>query len=183
MLKELAAELVGMFVAEKRLATITCDQERAWVVAGLTDLVVLKSAGSEFRGYLKDPYTTLRETSDRVLATAVTATWRFSHLGVDWETSFTEARRQLLNAFAATHSSSLQQTLYAMGKAVLQSRPEIAEVRMSMPNKHHFCVDLTPFGLANDNEVFYAADRPYGLIEGAVLREDAPEQGLAWLSW
>lgn len=169
--------------AEKRLATITCDQEQAWVVAGLTDLVVLKSAGSEFRGYLKDRYTTLQETTDRILATAVTATWRFSHLDVDWEASFAEARRQLLEVFATTHSSSLQQTLYAMGRALLESRPEVAEVRMSMPNKHHLCVDLTPFGLVNENEVFYPADRPYGIIEGAVLRDDAPDQGLAWLSW
>jgi urate oxidase len=67
-----------------------------------------------------------------------------------------------------------------MGSAVLEARPEIAEVRLSLPNRHHFLVDLSPFGLDNDNEVFYAADRPYGLIEGTVTRDDAPEPGLAW---
>jgi urate oxidase len=53
-------------------------------------------------------------------------------------------------------------------------------VRLSLPNKHHLLVDLTPFGLDNPNEVFVAADRPYGLIEGTVLRDDAPPAGLAW---
>jgi urate oxidase len=56
----------------------------------------------------------------------------------------------------------------------------VAEIRMSMPNKHHYAVDLSPFGIANENEVFYASDRPYGLIEGTVTRDDAPEPGLAW---
>jgi len=67
-----------------------------------------------------------------------------------------------------------------MGEAVLKARPEVAEIRLSMPNKHHFAVDLRPFGLTNDNEVFYAADRPYGLIEGTVTRDDAPAAGSAW---
>ncbi len=49
-----------------------------------------------------------------------------------------------------------------------------------MPNKHHFVVDLTPFGLTNENEVFHADDRPYGLIEGAVLRDDASDAGPLW---
>jgi urate oxidase len=74
----------------------------------------------------------------------------------------------------------LQQTLYAMGREVLEHRPEIAEVRLTLPNKHHLLVDLAPFELANPNEVFVAADRPYGLIEGTVLRDDAPSAGSAW---
>jgi urate oxidase len=79
-----------------------------------------------------------------------------------------------VEAFAATHSLSLQQTLYAMGEAVLAARPEVCEVRLSLPNKHHFLVDLGPFGLDNPGEVFFVADRPYGLIEGAVQRTGAP---------
>jgi urate oxidase len=99
---------------------------------------------------------------------------------VDWATSYAETRRLLVETFACKHSLSLQQTLYAMGEAVLTARPEIAEIRMAMPNKHHFLVDLSHFGLDNNNEVFHADDRPYGLIEGTVLRDDAPEAGLAW---
>ena len=165
---------------EKRTTAVTIEGSEAWVVSGLRDLIVLKTTGSEFHGYPKDKYTTLPETNDRILATAVSAQWRFADLDVDWAKSFTEAREALLAAFADTHSLSLQQTLYAMGEAIIEARPEIAEVRLSLPNKHHFVVDLSKFGLVNDNEVFYAADRPYGLIEGTVLRDDAPEPGLAW---
>jgi urate oxidase len=165
---------------EKRLTTATCTKEAAWVVSGLSDLVLLKSTGSEFRGYPKDRYTTLEETRDRVLATAVVARWRYGRLDADWAAAFAMARAALIEAFASKHSLALQQTLYEMGSAVLESRPDIAEIRLTLPNKHHFVVDLTPFGLKNENEVFYVSDRPYGLIEGTVTRDDASEAGQAW---
>jgi len=166
--------------SEKRLATVTSTDDGVWVVAGIGDLVLMKSGGSEFHGYIRDRFTTLPETTDRILATAVQARWRYAGTDVDWRTSFDQVRGLLLDAFANHHSLSLQQTLYAMGETVLEARPEVAEIRMTMPNKHHFVVDMTPFGMANDNEVFYAADRPYGLIEGAITRDDAPEPGMAW---
>jgi len=147
---------------------------RAEVVAGVDDLILLKSTGSEFHGFLEDRYTTLAPTDDRILATAVAAGWRMAAVEADWAACFRGARAALAEAFAVTHSLSLQQTLYAMGQAVLTARPEVCEVRLSLPNKHHFLVDLAPFGLDNPGEVFYAADRPYGLIEGAVSLADAP---------
>jgi len=165
---------------EKRLATVTCTDDGTWVVGGIADLVVLKSTGSEFHGYLKDRFTTLPETSDRIMATSLVARWRYCDAQVNWASSHAEVRKLLLDTFAAKHSLSLQQTLYAMGAAVVEARPEVAEVRLVMPNKHHFVVDLAPFGMSNQNEVFYAADRPYGLIEGTVTRDDAPVAGLAW---
>jgi urate oxidase len=169
---------------EVRTATVTFDGATAWAVSGLAGLTVLNSAGSEFHGYIKDGYTTLPETTDRILATDVSARWRHVAVpledGQPWDASFTEARGLMLEAFAATHSLSLQQTLYAMGASVLEQLPGIAEVRLALPNKHHFTVDLSPFGLVNDNEVLLATDRPYGLIEGTVLRDDAPPPGLAW---
>ncbi len=166
--------------AEKRIATVTCAREGEWAVGGLADLFVLKSTGSEFWGYPRDRYTTLEETHDRVLATRVQARWRYSDTGADFGRAFAEARRCLIEAFAAKHSLALQQTLYAMGEAVLQARPEIAEIRLAMQNRHHFVVDLKPFGLENENEVFYASDRPYGLIEGTVTRDDAEPADPAW---
>lgn len=165
---------------EKRTTAVTVRADQAWVVSGLTDLVVLKSTGSEFHGFARDQYTTLADTTDRVLATAVTARWRYQHRDVDWARSFAAIRGILLRAFAETHSLALQQTLYAMGEQVLLERAEVAEVQLSLPNKHHFAVDLSAFGLDNDNEVFFAADRPYGLIEGTVLRDDATDPGPAW---
>ena len=88
------------------------------------------------------------------------------------------AKAALLAAFAGTYSYSLQQTLYAMGFAVLADVPSACEVRLALPNKHHYLVDFAPFGLANDREVYNAGDRPYGLIEGNVLADDAPDAGI-----
>jgi urate oxidase len=158
--------------AEIRTTTVTADGTSAQVVSGLRDLILLNSAGSEFWGFARDQYTTLAETTDRILATAVNARWRHTDMP-DWSASYTAARDLLLAAFAQTHSYSLQQTLYAMGERVLEGLPELAEIHLSLPNRHHFEVDMSPFGLESKGEVFYAADRPYGLIEGTVRRDDA----------
>jgi urate oxidase len=164
-----------------RTTTVTYDGTAATVVSGVDDLVVMNTTGSEFHGFHRDRYTTLAETDDRILATAVRADWRHaSPDDTDWNTSYREAAGHLVEAFADTHSLSLQQTLYAMGERVLRHRHELAEVRLSLPNKHHFLVDLSPFELDNPGEVFFAADRPYGLIEGTVARDGAPDPGLAW---
>jgi urate oxidase len=161
---------------ETRLAQTTYDGRRWEVISGLEDLTVLNSTDSEFWGYTKDEYTTLPETYDRVLATDVAARWRFNWTDdeqemPDWEKSYEQTRKHMLQAFAETYSLSLQQTLYQMGVRVIDHRGEIDEIRFSLPNKHHFLVDLEPFGLENDNEVYFAADRPYGLIEATVLRD------------
>jgi urate oxidase len=140
------------------------------VVSGLRDLVLLKSTGSEFHGFLTDRYTTLPETHDRIMSTALAVQWRYTGLDLDWDKTWADARRILLEKFATVHSLALQQTLWEMGRGVLEAHPEIAEISLQAPNKHHFTVDLSPFGLENPNEVFYAADRPYGLIEATVTR-------------
>jgi urate oxidase len=155
-------------------------ERKSYVVSGISDLVVLKSTGSEFHGFLKDQYTTLPETSDRILATSLVARWRYDHTEVDWDKSYDEIKGLLLSRFATIHSLALQQTLYGMGSAVLEQHPEVAEIKFSAPNKHHFLVDLSPFGVENPGEVFIAADRPYGLIEATVTRDDASDAGSAW---
>jgi urate oxidase len=153
---------------------------KAYVVSGISDLTVLKSTGSEFHGFLKDKYTTLPETDDRILATSLVARWRYDHTDVDWDKSYDDIKRLLLEQFAKIHSFALQQSLYGMGEAVLEQHPEVAEIKFSAPNKHHFLVDLSPFEVENPGEVFIAADRPYGLIEATVVRDDATDAGSAW---
>jgi urate oxidase len=167
--------------AGTRTVVLTYDGTTAWVVSGVTGLTVLNTTGSQFHGFVRDRFTTLTETSERMLATAVTASWRHaSSASADWASSHACAVRSLLAAFAETPSLSLQQTLYAMGSRVLAGAPELVEVRLALPNKHHFLVDLQPFGLDNPDQVYLATDRPYGLIEGTVLREGAPPAGAAW---
>jgi urate oxidase len=167
--------------SEVRTAVVTVDGDEEHVLAGLSDLVVLKTTGSEFWGFPRDRYTTLAETHDRILATAVTARWRYTSTDLDFADCFTGIRGTLLETFAATHSLALQQTLYAMGETVLERFGEVAEVRLSMPNKHHFLQDLSAYGLDNPDVVYHADDRPYGLIEAVVERDDVPPAEIAWL--
>jgi urate oxidase len=158
--------------SERRTAAVMRDREGAKVLAGIEDLVVLKTTKSGFEGFPRDRYTTLKETSDRILATAVQAAWRYSRPHVAFGTLWREVRRLLLETFARHDSRSVQHTLYAMGEAVLETL-DIEEIHLAMPNKHHLPVDLTPFGLENRNEIFVATAEPYGLIEGT-LRRGAP---------
>jgi urate oxidase len=153
-----------------------------WVLSGVKDLVVLKTTGSEFSGFIRDKYTLLAETDDRILSTSVNARWRHGALlgPGEWDASFTAAREALLARFAAVHSLSLQQTLYEMGAGLMQASPGVVEARFSMPNRHHFTVAMEPFGLDNPGLVFKLQDRPYGLIEGQVLADGAPPAGPAW---
>lgn len=156
---------------EVRTTTVTVEaDDRVLIESGLKDLTVLKSTGSEFLGFLRDKYTTLEDAADRILATSLEARWRYGSNDVSWADAYSKIRRVLLERFATTHSKALQHTLWEMGRAVLEARPDVAEIRLTAPNKHHFAVDLNPFGLDNPGEVFYAADRPYGLIEATALR-------------
>jgi urate oxidase len=169
--------------SELRVAEVVVDRGGGeWVLSGLRDLVVMKTTGSEFSGFITDRYTTLAETDDRILSTSVNARWRHGGLlaGREWDESFVSARAALLARFAEVHSRSLQQTLYAMGAGALRASPGLVEARLSMPNRHHFAVDLEPFGLDNPNLVFRVQDRPYGLIEGQVVAAGAPSAGPSW---
>ncbi len=165
-----------------RTACVTHDGDDTWVVSGLRDMTVLKTTDSEFEDFLVDEYTSLEPARDRILATTVTAQWL--HLPaavseVDWDASFDTVRAAMLDAFAGHYSHSLQETAHAMGAAVLGAAPEVAEIRFSCPNSHHFLYDLEKLGIDNPNEVFHADDRPYGLIETTVRRDDAPDPGPA----
>jgi urate oxidase len=160
-----------------RTATVTATADTTWIVSGVRELVVLKTTDSEFHTFYSDRYTTLVPTDDRIMASSVTAQWLHTDADVDWGTSYDAVLAALTDTFAGHYSLALQQTLYAMGEAVIDGQPEIGEVRFSMPNKHHFLVDLSPYGVENKNEVFHADDRPYGLIEGTIRRDDAPDPG------
>ncbi|MFI7585618.1 factor-independent urate hydroxylase [Spongisporangium articulatum] len=164
---------------ERRTTIVQLDGDDFWVVSGLSDLVVLKTDGSEFVGFPKDQYTTLPEETERILATSVTARWRYSDEAA-YSEIYAPIRKTLIETFSTTYSKALQQTLYAMGSAVLEQFSEVAEIRLSMPNKHHYVWNMEPYGLDNPYIVFQAGDRPYGLIEAVVSKDDAPPAGRAW---
>jgi urate oxidase len=168
----------------RRTATVTTTRDagggagEATVEAGIEDLLVLKTAGSAFEGFARDAYTTLRETGDRLFATVIAARWRYAGgAGAAGDTAYGAlwrgVRQLLLETFADHRSASVQHTLYAMGDAVLQAVPEVAEIHLSLPNKHHLLVDLAPLGLDNPNEIFVPTEEPYGLIEATMARNGA----------
>ena len=156
--------------AETRSATVQGQGDRITIGAGVKDLVILKSSRSGFTGFLRDAYTTLPDVADRILATALTATWHYRTSDLDFNLTWRAVRNTLLEAFGEHDSRSVQHTLHAMGRAVVDNVDAVTAIRLVMPNKHHLPVDLTPLGLPNRNEIFVPTDEPYGLIEATVMR-------------
>ena len=140
------------------------------IEAGIDDLTVMKTAGSAFTGFPRDAYTTLPETDDRIMATRVSATWRY---GADRPRLGCRLRRSpgtLLDVMAEHHSPSVQASIWIVGRAILERHVAVEEVHMVLPNLHHWTVDLSPFGLPNRNEIFTPTTEPHGLIEATVRR-------------
>jgi urate oxidase len=157
---------------EQWTAVITRDGKGTDIVSGLTNLVVLKTTDSAFSGFPRDEYTTLPDADDRVLATSVTASWKYRP-GIGDFTARDRIREALVETFATHVSRSLQQTLFAMGEAALAACTDATEITLTMPNRHHLLVDLEPFGLDNPKEVFVATDQPFGLMEATIRRSSA----------
>jgi urate oxidase len=153
-----------------RVATVLGGDGEPRIEAGIDDLMVLKTTGSGWEGFLRDRYTSLADTNDRILATIITARWSYRERNLDFGATWREARRAILESFCDHYSPSVQFTLYRMGTAVLEACPEVERIRFSLPNKHHLPYDLARFGLKNENDIFHATNEPYGLIEGTVER-------------
>jgi urate oxidase len=154
-----------------RTAVLTAERDRTRVVeAGIEDLTVMKTAKSAFAGFPRDAYTTLRETDDRIMATRVSATWRYGSDDLDWDALHEGVRGTLLDTLAEHASPSVQASIWIVGRAVLERHAALDEIRMTLPNLHHWTADLTPFGLDDRGEIFIATTEPHGLIEATVRR-------------
>jgi urate oxidase len=153
-----------------RIEEVRADPGGMGHSAGIEDLLVLRSSGSAFEGFDRDRYTTLAETDDRILATAVAARWEYEEGAGDLEATWGTVRDRLLEAFTDHHSPSVQFTLNRMGEAVLEAHPEIERIRLSLPNRHHLPFDVSRFGVEDRGEVFHATTEPYGLIEATIER-------------
>jgi len=153
-----------------RTAVVTVGDGGTGVEAGIADLTVMKTTRSAFSGFPRDGWTTLPDTQDRLMATKVTAMWRYRSAELDFDRSFEDVRSTLLEVFAEHHSPSVQASIWIMGKAILERHAEVEEIRMVLPNLHHWLVDLSPFGQENRGEVFVATREPHGLIEATVRR-------------
>jgi urate oxidase len=155
---------------ELRTARVATDRQRVSVASGITDLIIMKTSHSAFAGFPRDQFTTLPETHDRLLATALTAYWTYADSDAEFGSLFRAIRSALLDAFARHDSLSVQHTLYAMGEVVLDSFDGVASITLEMPNRHHLPIDLTRFGMENRNEIFVATEEPHGLIKATLTR-------------
>ena len=156
---------------EKRTAMLSGTREGIAIRAGIQDLEVMKTTKSAFEGFLRDPYTTLKEDGDRILSTTIRAEWLYEGDEIEFNPLWHSVRQTLLETFAEHDSRSLQHTLYAMGEAVLATFDHIREIHLLLPDKHFNLVDLSPFGMDNSAEVFLPTEEPQGLIEATLRRE------------
>ena len=155
---------------EARTTRVVASAAGVRVYSGIRDLNLLKTTGSGFVGYIKDSFTTLPETTDRIFATSLNAEWSYAEGQHDYDALWGTARGAIEETFAQQHSLSVQHTLYAMGEQVLARCAPITRIRFSLPNKHHLLVDLSRFGMTNRSQIFVATTEPYGLIQGEVVR-------------
>ncbi|TFG67687.1 MAG: urate oxidase [Thermomicrobiales bacterium] len=156
-----------------RVATVNVSLGGSMVEAGVEDLTVMKTTRSGFSGFPRDRYTTLVETEDRLMATKVTAIWRYGAPGLDYDATFDAIRATLLEVFADHESGSVQESIWIMARSILERHEEIAQIRMALPNLHHWLVDLSPFGLENDREIYTPTTEPHGIIEATVRRGES----------
>jgi len=156
---------------ERRTTIVTATRETVLIEAGIENLRVIKTAGSGFEGYLRDPFTTLQETSDRILATNVKATWLYSDNEIPFGVYWHGVREAILDTLVEHDSRSIQNTLHAIAEAVLERYSDIAEIHLWVPNQECRLVDLNQFGLENNNEIFAPAEEPFELIEARLRRE------------
>jgi len=156
---------------ESQTTTVTRAQGGKFsVVSGLENLVIMKTAGSAFEGYIRDSLTTLPESADRLFGTAVRANWTYTKADLAFESMRVAVRDILLTSFADHASKSVQHTLYAMGEAVLAKVAEVHDIELAMPNRHYIPADLSKFGQDNPNEIFVPTDEPHGSIEARIRR-------------
>lgn len=151
--------------------------------SSIVGLTVLKSTGSGFHGFVRDEYTTLGETWDRILSTDVDCTWRWKKFAdvaavqkdvALFDKAWEAAREITINTFATDDSASVQNTMYKMSEQILEAAPATEAVTYALPNKHYFEIDLSWHkGLKNtgkDAEVYAPQSGPNGLIKCEVSR-------------
>ena len=151
-------------------ARVSATRAGVDVTSGVTGYTFMKTTASGWAGYVMDEYTTLPETADRLVATAMDASWTWAAPPADYPAANAATLAAMLEVFAATYSHSVQDSLLRMGEAALAKVPELKRITMACPNKHYLPARLDPFGLSADNMVFVPTDEPHGQIECTVGR-------------
>jgi len=162
------------------------DEVVAKVTSGLKDLLVLKSGGSAFEGFIRDEHTTLVEVNDRIFSTSVDLSYTFSSFSLskdgfgtlestmNFDNVYHSAKRITLEIFATDESASVQATLFKMAQEIIEKNGTVLSVSYSLPNKHYVPVNLSHIKLENLKpsvaEVFTPVAAPSGLISATITR-------------
>ncbi|XBW36092.1 hypothetical protein QEN19_001668 [Hanseniaspora menglaensis] len=173
--------------AEEKIVELFYKQENPLeykLVTSLKGLTVLKSTNSMFYDYNVCDYTTLQPTKDRILSTDILMKIEFdsSKLGslediskgsknLTFDSIFDSSKATTLTIFKEENSASVQATMYNMATKILQDNELVKFVTYELPNKHYILFNLEWFdGEKNENELFYPASDPNGLIKCTVGR-------------
>ena len=156
---------------EKRWCQVRADRKGAIVSSGIRDLRVVKTTSSEFRGFIRDEYTTLPEVRDRIFGTTIASTWVFDKADYDFNRCYEKIRSAIIEVFATHYSLSVQQTLYEAAQMALDRCTFVQSINLTMPNQHRIPFNLEPFKLENTNQIFVTTDEPYGLISATITRK------------
>jgi len=154
----------------KPTVEIVATRDRMAMSSGLDNFTFMKSTQSGWENYYTDKYSTIQPTNDRICATSMVASWTWSGKPASYPATNKKILDTLLKEFATTYSPSVQNSLYRMGEKVLAAVPEISEISMACPNIHYILMNLSTFGLDNNNDVFLPTDEPHGQIECTVGR-------------
>jgi urate oxidase len=154
----------------KPTVEIVATRDGMTMSSGLDGFTFMKSTQSGWENYYTDKYSTIQPTNDRICATSMVVSWTWSGKPASYPATNKKILDTLLKEFATTYSPSVQNSLYRMGEKVLAAVPEISEISMACPNIHYILMNLSTFGLDNNNDVFLPTDEPHGQIECTVGR-------------
>ena len=154
-----------ILMASHDMATATALRRSCQIGwAGVSGFTFMKATASGWADYVKDPYTTIPETHERIAATSMEATWRWQRSPADFEAGDARVLDTMLQVFATTYSHSVQDSRNRMSLAALEIVPELVTISLACPNKHYLPINLSPFGLDNPNSVFVVTDEPTGRL-------------------
>ncbi|XP_059665872.1 uricase-2 [Cornus florida] len=174
--------------SEKHITEVIVEKSgNLQVTSGIEGLAVLKTTKSGFEGFIRDKYTILPETRERLLATEVTASWRYTFESLSsiplkplyFTERYQDVKKVLVETFfgppqVGVYSPSVQSTLYHMAKAVLDRFPDISSVHLEMPNIHFLPVNLStkdkPAIVKFEDDVYLPTSEPHGTIEASLSR-------------
>jgi urate oxidase len=157
------------------------------VISGLKGLSLLKTTQSGFEGFVRDQFTLLPDTKERMVATEVTSSWKYKFGNISeipeepfcFTKRYIDVKNELLGTFfgpsdKGVYSPSVQNTLYLMAKQVLNKFQDIEWIHLSMPNLHFLPVNLSskenPNLVKFNDDVYMPTDEPHGTIQATISR-------------